>query len=129
MREIKFRCWDTHQKRFTNDSMFFASATDGSLRGKFRHPVYIEQYTGLKANGVEICEGDILKCTRKDMDYSDTVAVKYTPGQFVAYNPLCCEVCKSGDGCIEYLSDRVFFEQLWDVEVIGNIHENPELLK
>jgi hypothetical protein len=70
--------------------------------------IVLMQYTGLKdKNGVEIYEGDILKAP-----YFQTAAVEYMESGFW---------CKQGK--------HNMLPNLTDAEVIGNIYENPELLK
>lgn len=74
-------------------------------------PETVGQYTGLKdKNGVEIYEGDILDCL--GIKYK---LVKHESGAYELHE----------QGC-----DKVFFlfRELHHVEIIGNIHQNPELL-
>ena len=76
-------------------------------------PETVGQYTGLTdKNGNRIFEGDI--CKHRSNYSGNTVisVVTYTDGHFLA---LVCE--NSG------------FELSEKLEVIGNIHDNPELLK
>jgi uncharacterized phage protein (TIGR01671 family) len=73
------------------------------------------QYTGLKdKNGQEIFEGDICTCELGINDRLDRkkFIVKYAHNSFILDS--------------EYVTVEESFEY-W--EIIGNIHENPELLK
>jgi len=91
------------------------------------------QYTGLKdKNGKEIYEGDLLRVIEKyipkeNAEWKTPTAVKYSGSSFVVYSPKCCKTCKDSFGCIMNLDECLGTSEL--VEVIGNIHENPELLK
>jgi uncharacterized phage protein (TIGR01671 family) len=78
----------------------------------------VGQYTGLKdKDGVEIYEGDIIVGTYKDMG-TDTGLVVFKGCGFKV------EIPNVGD------DELVDWERYSDsIEVIGNIYENPELLK
>jgi uncharacterized phage protein (TIGR01671 family) len=126
MREIKFRAWDTslgsmfYQEGCTLREIIEASNECVDEWWFDEKEDILMQYTGLHdKNGKEIYEGDIVKWK-----------VVRTYG---AMNTRCTEI-----GSVEY-RDAAFFAVgngiLWDLiiisekEVIGNIHENPELLE
>lgn len=113
-REIKFRAWDIDNKKYEYD---IAIRPINRIIGLeiFNNDMYpvefrgiVEQYTGLTdKNGKEIYEGDIVRQ--------------------VGGNLLCPVEFKYG-GFVPFTSDMMSFDNDY-CEVIGNIHENPELLE
>lgn len=130
----KFRAYDKRFSEFVED--FFVSE-DGKIYKKTKDTGYgfaisretsdkiiLMQSTGLKdKNGKEIFEGDVvtfedeIRCG-DDLDiFLNIGVVEYGQGMFYISNRQ--SVC----------ADDLLDGEMWDVEVIGNIYENPELLK
>lgn len=93
----------------------------------FVYPETVGQFTGLfDKNGKEIYEGDRIKITRRYLMNSGIKEVYYDMWE-VAYH--------DGMFCIkDYVTNGSLYDALHDknivhYEVIGNIHDNPELLK
>lgn len=120
MRAIKFRAWDKVSRLWLDTEEYVIHPDNGDVgeveRIKYpeivdvNHDAVLEQYTGLEdVNGVEIYEGDILK----DVDNGNIVG-------YVEYD----------DAFGEYdCGDNNLYECTRDCQVIGNIHEQPELLE
>jgi uncharacterized phage protein (TIGR01671 family) len=120
MREIKFRVWDKKRKImrevseiYYNGSVFVEKKNRFPARGDLiigKDLSDLMQYTGLKdKNGVEIYEGDIIEST---WNYNKGVVMwSEDTGEWIDI-----------DDCNE---DKKYKAST----VIGNIYENPELIK
>jgi hypothetical protein len=109
MRTIKFRAWDT---RF-NDMHYYADVRTWHLNTPDLEECTLMQYTGLlDKNGKEIYEGDIVL-----WGGIHNRVVKWEP---YGYSPWACD----GEGDHDCHAG-------WHVEseIIGNIYDNPELIK
>ncbi len=109
MREIKFRVWNK-----ATQTMHFPDWNELAERAVLPE-MFLQQFTGLTdRKGKEIYEGDIVK---SEQWTPEIYRVWFSRGGF----------CFSNDTTdIEYVNDAKYLEQF---EVIGNIYENPELLK
>ena len=123
MREIKFRVWDNkrnfmdYEPQITIDMGYINNIGVVDCNGDFRpyKDEIIMQYIGLKdKNDKEIYEGDIVNIT----PYGDKSSVYKME---IKYSE------EYADYSISYKLEECWFE-IKDLEVIGNIYENPELL-
>jgi uncharacterized phage protein (TIGR01671 family) len=113
-REIKFRALDIHNKAWHLDY------TNVDCMRNLNNPNYVvTQFTGLlDKNGKEIFEGDIVNAQYNICSYFKKVCVYFENGCFYVddKNPK------------QNLSIGYFFREKKEIEVIGNIFQNPELL-
>jgi hypothetical protein len=108
MREYKFRVYDPSQKKLVYFDLHNITVAD-NLLCQYDHPV--QQYTGMKDKyGKDIYEGDVI---RGIFDFG--------PAGF-----------KEEILSVDWNNERGYQWDYWDlstIEVIGNLFENPELLK
>ena len=125
MREPKFRIWNQSNKKYLSFPEAFLGVKTQEKEKVTLAPVFendiIEQYTGLKdKNGKEIYEGDIIEVeTCIDEEEITTYEVYWDEGTLEYALKTIKGV--NYDSCIGELSQSA-------TNVIGNIHENPELL-
>jgi uncharacterized phage protein (TIGR01671 family) len=116
MKEVKFRRFDKHNKSMVYNGICFDEFN--CINDQFNNDDFVYmQYTGLKdKNGKEIYSGDIVQLE----DYE---------GFYIS------KVGKIGEVEIRYqdydmnLISWAIGDNIFSVEVIGNIYETPELLQ
>ena len=121
MRTLKFKGKTTNDKRWVcgflsrlpGNRYYFITCEDGNL---LVNPDTVGQYTERKdKHGTEIYEGDIVKTNR------NVGVVRYNAKQWFY------EVASIDESLDEERKPGGIPEEDW--EVLGNIHDNPELLK
>ena len=129
MRTIKFRGKDNHKGDWVFGS--YAQCEDGdtlivkyysdSVKATYHvNPSTVGQFIGLRdKNGKEIYEGDIVQT--KSYGY---MAIEYQCGAWILRDKDCFWLSLE-----EYDDNAALTENLNSVEVVGNIHDTPELLK
>jgi len=124
VRQIKFRVWDKLKKRMLDSFGLWELHDDGQNLEHGNGSIFVNrrynlfkkkdflflQFTGLKdKNGKKIYEGDVIKCLNKSME------IKFMNAQFIATD---------GKGIY-----TIWTNDDGDIEVLGNIYENPLLVK
>ncbi len=126
MREIKFRAWDKEKKKMYADVGIFpfpwnertqnnswSFSADGTTVNPYHENIALMQYADRKdKNGKEIYKGDILGAEGR----------WFKP--IVGFENGCFVVANLGPSTSLY---DFLEKQYEDFNVIGNIHENPEL--
>ena len=133
MREIKFRAWDKKEKQMI-DINYLEIYDDLDKKGF--HSVgevlnnedwEVMQYTGLKdSKGKEICEGDIVRVREED-GFQDDWSIHKVVYEAEEYKYPAFDLQPQID--FESNALQYFTDIDGEIEVIGNIYENPELLK
>lgn len=136
-REIKFRAWNEDDKK-----MFFVSELRWAYDGTFisgldtifgadhwvpgdNSSINIMQYTGLKDNhDKEVFEGDIIKIKNEDGLYDYGEVVYGRKAAFCLWLPQVMTGIRVP--LLNYVHGIMIDD--YDIEVLGNIYENPELI-
>lgn len=140
-REIKFRAFDRQTKKMSPEFVLFGEFTLMGAVHAWQHEgenksscslealndLEVMQFTGLKdKNGKEIYEGDIIKCnTSNKFKYphkGEVIYLQHVCGFGITTDPIVNESTGEEESAFTYFNYNENFE------VIGNIHETPELL-
>lgn len=132
MREIKFRAWDNVNNKMFNDC-FSLKSHGSTIWNKFEKEASEDlmwmQFTGLKdKNGKEIYEGDIVQQLFPNFEWDELDNPKVA-----RWVNKISEIEYRNHGF--WVKDEDFGwegESLWNwtnLEIVGNIYENPEFLK
>jgi uncharacterized phage protein (TIGR01671 family) len=121
MRDLKFRAWDREKKEMLfikNIWVDFAELGQEHIDQKRNlHVLNIMQYTGLKdKRGKEIYEGDIILFTRRPLLSTPNIEKIIISDLFEFLEN---KGYDEGEMCDEYSPENL--------EVIGNVYENPEV--
>lgn len=118
MRQLKFRAWNGLSMHYFNfEEVYHKAATSGGLcTGLYFQGEPIMQYVGITdRNNKEIYEGDIVKMTWErlakngNIELCGSITIIKWNEEFAGFYP--------------------FYLEATQYEIIGNIYENPELLK
>ena len=123
MREYKFRAWDKRKEKFRDDVYIdgdgnlyeFSKKTGYGTAISYLNDEYIDvtQCTGLvDKSGQEIYEGDVYHLGDENIKY----IVVWHDASLIGN-----QIGTSGYAGLSYWQD--------DIEILGNIFENPELIK
>ncbi|EAG5474818.1 hypothetical protein DA457_10875 [Listeria monocytogenes] len=130
MRAIEFRAWDKEVKEMDYNPSVIEIWQNKPINEQFRleseEKLVWMQYTGLKdKNGKKIFEGDIVAFSEDDFHVFNSQVEYFSEVGYPAFD---IKVPST-----YYFDSNVFSEVsmsgLYEIEVIGNIHENPELLE
>ena len=124
---MKFRVWNQSSKSFVDSDMYgmnlcgdlfyFSPSEDGVHLSECDDYTVIEQCTGLKdKNGTLIYEGDIVRAG------NDKITA-------IGYRGESCSFCHTIIGSKHSSSISKLWCETYSPEIIGNIHENPELIE
>jgi len=149
-REIKFRAWNEENNRWATESDFkreglflnydirgngeFEIQSDCPMRGHGRF--IINQFTGLKdRNGREIYEGDIGKRWINEKDrfklgfkFCDYWLIEWLQ-KTAGFTTTCIGESRDDKYTKKEPKQNSFSTRFNEIEIIGNIFENPELLE
>ncbi|EAH4531135.1 hypothetical protein HEI85_001777 [Campylobacter jejuni] len=121
LKDFDFRIWDKHHKGCSNkdckcQTKYVYGEETKTRLSEFKEDCEIELFIGLcDTNGKKIYEGDIAKIITFSYDFVGHVAYDKEETRFKLIDN-------------KYMEDFANYEDWDSIEVIGNIHENKELL-
>jgi uncharacterized phage protein (TIGR01671 family) len=131
MREIKFRAWFSKKNEMVlqvgvfpthRNAPTYSISSDGVMVRPDAPDIILMQYTSLKdKNGKEIYEGDIVKKYGL-LSQDDPAYGFYEPTYTMVYMESC-----AGFGLQLHNPKEILVPTYLELEIIGNIYENPEL--
>ena len=132
MRDIRFRFWDSSHKKMSEPWELFAIQFAPPLKLTYEQNELLipMQFTGLEdKNGVDIFEGDLVRVPNVEINIDepsvthDIMEVRYIQGNAA----FCVDYCDARWIRITEFLFEVYYQE--EIEVIGNIYENPELME
>jgi uncharacterized phage protein (TIGR01671 family) len=129
MREIKFRAWNSYEKQFIANGdvldLYYSAKCNALMfdNDNYELPnnIIFLQYTGLKdKNGKEIYEGDIIIQNEEEWDPQ---IVEYGIQRVDAFDVMGWSIWDF----YEDINNKTGKRLQSNIEIIGNIYENPEL--
>jgi len=139
MRTIKFRAWDKQLSTMRYNDIYPKSARDWDeweqsfdcMLTVIEMDYVLMQFTGLlDKNGKEIYEGDVVSYSRahyrgKRAGYKGTIVWSTNEPALVIFSRNALEQIQNRGGVYFSMSNS----SVKNVEILGNIYENPELLE
>lgn len=124
MIDTKFRAWSNSEQKYLDELDYYIDF-DGAVNEKLYYGIgeeedtVLEQYLGIKdRKGVEICEGDLIEAR------TAIYRVEWFNTAFWVSPVLGYGNSQPISNLYEYRDDNIF-----TLKVVGNIHENADLLK
>lgn len=129
-----FRVWSNYWKKYATEAELHM---DGSVDAIFEDDgvphhdnadLVVEFETGREdKNGKEICEGDLIRVSDAPALKDKTLVVKF--GEYYIGEYACTEMSGWLVRVVNSDWTASLLDEVGNCEVIGNIHENPELLE
>ena len=123
MRDVKFRAWHKYEGMTTPYA--YLNESNGFNQAHVSKPVAVMQYTGMKdSSGADIYEDDLVRVTDSEDPYVNWVGiVRYGVRGYPAF-----DLYDNEYGTLSNEYNTLTNDDL-TLTVIGNIHENPELME